>query len=182
MTRSGARSSLLSSCIFPGSSSASAVEATKVKVFSAAEGAASSLAMDSSCTSSSSLESLMMITLPSSSGPRTSRLRSPNNHLANSTSCEVSVMKSSSSEDEDRSIIGTFPEGPPCSNTSERGRHEEISDWDLGGDGDSDGASGGVLVSLGDGLPSVEGERGCLVPLLSSIVGKLRARKGNHKA
>jgi hypothetical protein len=37
-------------------------------------------------------------------------------------------MKSSSSEDEERSITGTFPEGPPCSNTSERGRREETSD------------------------------------------------------
>jgi hypothetical protein len=32
----------------------------------------------------------------------------------------------------------------------------------------------GVLVSLGVGLPSVEGERSHLVPLLFSIVGKQR--------
>jgi hypothetical protein len=37
--------------------------------------------------------------------------------------------------------------------------------------GDPDGTGGGVLVSLGDGLPSLEGEHECLMPLLSSIVG-----------
>jgi hypothetical protein len=62
-------------------------------------------------------------------------------------------------------------EGTPCSNTDEQGRHEEISNGDPGGGGDLDGAGGGVLVSLGDGLPSLEGERECLVPLLFSIVG-----------
>jgi hypothetical protein len=48
--------------------------------------------------------------------------------------------------------------GPPCSNTGEQGRCEEISDGDPGGGGDLDGTSRGVLVSL-DGLPSAEGER-----------------------
>jgi hypothetical protein len=42
---------------------------------------------------------------------------------------------------------------------------------DPGGDGDPDGADGGFLMSLGDGIPSLEGERERLVPLLSSIVG-----------
>jgi hypothetical protein len=37
------------------------------------------------------------------------------------------------------------------------------------------------LASLGDGLPSAEGHRGRLVPLLSSIASKPRARKGNPK-
>jgi hypothetical protein len=36
-------------------------------------------------------------------------------------------------------------------------------------------------VSLGGELSSVEGERSHLRPLLSSIVGKQRARERNHK-
>jgi hypothetical protein len=43
-------------------------------------------------------------------------------------------------------------QSPPCSNTSEQGWHEEISDEDPGSGGDLDGASGGVLASLGEGL------------------------------
>jgi hypothetical protein len=46
-----------------------------------------------------------------------------------------------------------------------------ISDGDPGDDGDPDGTDVGVLASLGEGLPSVEGERERLVPLLSSIGG-----------
>jgi hypothetical protein len=57
------------------------------------------------------------------------------------------------------------------SNTGKQGRREEISDRDPGSGGDLDGTGGGVLVSLGEGLPSVEGEREHLVPLLSSISG-----------
>jgi hypothetical protein len=67
-----------------------------------------------------------------------------------------------------------FPEGPPCSNTSEQGRHEETSDEDSGGGGDQDGVGGGVLASLGKELPLMAGELKRLVPLLSSIAGKLR--------
>jgi hypothetical protein len=84
---------------------------------------------------------------------------------------EVAVMRSSSSYDEDRSITGAFPEGLPCSNTGEQGRCEEISDEGPGGGGDPDGASGGVLASLGEGLPSIEREHERLVPFLSSIGG-----------
>jgi hypothetical protein len=62
-------------------------------------------------------------------------------------------MGSSSSEDEDRSTTGIFSEGPPCSNTGERARREDTSDGDLGSGGDSDNVDGGVLVSLGEGLP-----------------------------
>jgi hypothetical protein len=80
-------------------------------------------------------------------------------------------MRSSSSEDEDRSITGAFPEGLPYSNTGKQWQREKISDGDPGGGGDPDGASRGVLVSLGDGLPSLEGEHERLVSLLSSIVG-----------
>jgi hypothetical protein len=80
-------------------------------------------------------------------------------------------MRSSPSEDEDRLITGAFPEPPPRSNTSEEGWREEISDGDPSGGGDPDGVDGGVLASLGEGLPSAEGERKRLVPLLSSIGG-----------
>jgi hypothetical protein len=80
-------------------------------------------------------------------------------------------MKFSSSEDEERLIIGVFPEALPCSNTGEQGRRNETSDGDTDGGGDLDDASGGVLASLGRGLPSVEGEHSRLMPLLSSIGG-----------
>jgi hypothetical protein len=68
-------------------------------------------------------------------------------------------------------IIRVVLEALPCSNTGEQGRHEETSDGDLGGGGDPDGAGGGVLASSGRGLPSTEGERSHLMPLLSSIGG-----------
>jgi hypothetical protein len=57
------------------------------------------------------------------------------------------------------------------SNTGKQWRREEISDRDPGSGGDLDGTGGGVLASLGEGLPSAEGERKRLVPLLSSIGG-----------
>jgi hypothetical protein len=81
------------------------------------------------------------------------------------------VMKFLSSKDKERSIIRTFPEEPPCSNTSEQGWRDEISDGDPGGGGDPDGAGGGVLASLGEGLPSTDGERSHLMDLFSSIGG-----------
>jgi hypothetical protein len=80
-------------------------------------------------------------------------------------------MKFFSSEDKERSITGAFLEEPPYSNTNEQGRRDDISDGDPDGGEDSDGVSSGVLTSLGEGLPSVEGERSCLRPLLSSIGG-----------
>jgi hypothetical protein len=94
-----------------------------------------------------------MITLSSSGGLRKSWLRLPNSYWANSGSCETLAKKPSSSEDEESSITGIFPEGPPCSNTDEQGRCEEISDGDSGGDGDLDGADGGVLGLSDEGLP-----------------------------
>jgi hypothetical protein len=90
-------------------------------------------------------------------------------------------MRPSSSEDEDRSTTGTFSEGPPCSNTNEQGRHEEISDRDPGGSEDPDDADGGVEPLLSDEEPSLEGERERLVPLLSSIVAKRRRGEKNPK-
>jgi hypothetical protein len=75
-----------------------------------------------------------------------------------------------------------FPERPPCSNTGEQGRCEEISDEDPGGGGgDPDGADDGVLESLGEGLPSAKGECGRIVPLLSSIARELRTGERNPK-
>jgi hypothetical protein len=96
-------------------------------------------------------------------------LSSPKNLLANSSSHETSVMRSPSSEDEERSNTGTFLEDPLCSHTGERGQHEETSDGDISGGGDAEGAGGGVLAPSDNGLPSLEGERACLMPLLSSI-------------
>jgi hypothetical protein len=110
--------------------------------------------------------------LPSPGGLRTSRLRSLKSLLVNSSSHETSATSHSSSEDEERSTTGAFLEPPPpYSNTSEQGRHEEISDGDPGDGGYPDNADGGVLVSLGDGLPSLKRERERLVPLLSFIIG-----------
>jgi hypothetical protein len=72
-------------------------------------------------------------------------------------------------------------EESPCSHTGERGRHEETSSKDPSGGGDLEGIDGGVGAPLGDGLPSLEGERVRLSPLLSSIVRKQKARKVNPK-
>jgi hypothetical protein len=44
--------------------------------------------------------------------PRKSRLRSSKSLLANSSSCEVSAMRLSSLEDEERSTTGVFPKDP----------------------------------------------------------------------
>jgi hypothetical protein len=66
----------------------------------------------SSCTSSSSSESLRMIILPSLDGPRMSRLRSPNSLLVNASSHKTSTMRSPSSEDEEISTTGALPEDP----------------------------------------------------------------------
>jgi hypothetical protein len=113
-----------------------------------------------------------------SRGLRMSRLRSPKSFLVNSASRDVSAMKFSSSEDKERPIIGAFPEEPSCSKTGEQGRREEISDGDPGGGGDLDGVDRRVLVSLGEGFPSGDGERSRLMSLWSSIDGEHRAREG----
>jgi hypothetical protein len=84
-------------------------------------------------------------------------------------------------QDEDKSITGAFPEGPPCSNTGGRGQQEDTSAGDPGGDGVPDSADEGVLASLVVGLPSVEGERSRVMPLLPSIIEKQRTREGNPK-
>jgi hypothetical protein len=90
-------------------------------------------------------------------------------------------MRSPSSEDEERSTTRAFLEDLPYSHTGERGQCEETSSGDFSNGGDPEGAGGGVLAPLGEGLPSLEGERACLVPLLSSIDCKRRARKVNPR-
>jgi hypothetical protein len=72
---------------------------------------------------------------------------------------------------EEGSIIGVFSEALPCSNTGEQGWCDETTYGDPGGSGDPDGVGGGVSTSSGKGLPSAEGERSRLMPLLSSIGG-----------
>jgi hypothetical protein len=159
----------------------SSAEAVGVGDFIVEDGAALASMVSSLRTSSfSSSESLRMITLPSSGGPRTPRLRSSKSLLVNSSSREVSRMRPSSSKDEEISTTGTFSEGAPCSSTGKQGRHEEISNGDLGGGGDLDDAGGGVEPPLGDEELSLQGERECLVPLLSSIMAK-RRREENSK-
>jgi hypothetical protein len=89
-------------------------------------------------------------------------------------------MRHSSFKYEDGSTSGTFLEGPPCSNTGDQGRHEEISEGDPDGNEDPDDAGGGVEPPLSDKEPSLVGEQERLVPLLSSIVAK-RRREENPK-
>jgi hypothetical protein len=149
--------------------------------FTSEDGAASASVASSSHTSSSSSGSLRMMTLPSPGGPRTLQLRLPKSLLANSSSHEVSGMRPFSSEDEDRSTIGTISKGPPCSNTGEQGQREEISDGGPSGGEDLDGAGEGVEPPLGDEEPSLEGEQEHLVPLLFSIVAKRRRGVENPK-
>jgi hypothetical protein len=117
--------------------------------------------------------------LPLPGGPRMSWLRSPKSLLVNASFHETSAMRSPSSEDEERSTTGAFSEDPLCSHVGERGQREETSGRDVSGDGGPDGAGGGVLALSGDGIPSLEGERVRLVPLLSSIYCKWRTRKVN---
>jgi hypothetical protein len=133
----------------------------------------------SSRISTSSSESLRMMILLSPGSPRTSRLISPKCLLANSSSRETSVMRSPSSEDEKKSTTRVFSDDPPCSHIGERGQREETSGGDV--NGDPEGAGGGVLAPSGDGLPSLEGERACLMPLLSFIDYERRVRKVNPK-
>jgi hypothetical protein len=106
-----------------------------------------------------------MIILPSPGGLRMSRLISPKSFLAISSSRKVSTIN------EEGSSIGIFSEALPCSNISEQGRRDEATDGDPGGGRDPDGVGGGVSASPGKVLPSTEGERSRLVPLLSSIGG-----------
>jgi hypothetical protein len=65
--------------------------------------------------------------------------------------------------------------------TGERGWWEHTSAGDPGVEGVPDGTDGGVLASLAAGLPFAEGERSRLMPLLPSIVEKLRSGEGNPK-
>jgi hypothetical protein len=75
-----------------------------------------------------------------------------------------------STTSEEGPLTGVVPKALPCLNTGEQRQHDETSDRDPGGSGDPDGTSG-VFASLSRGLPSTEGERSRLMPLLSSISG-----------
>jgi hypothetical protein len=110
------------------------------------------------------------MTLPSPSGPRRPRLRSLKSLFAKSSSYEVSRKIYSSSEE--RSTIRILSDGAPCSKTGEQWQREETSGGDPGGGDDPDGADGGVETLLGEEDPFLEGERGRLVPLLSSTMFK----------
>jgi hypothetical protein len=144
------------------------VEAVGAGDLTVEDGTTSASAAVSSRTYSSSSESLRTMTLPSSGVPRRSRLRSPNSFLESSASREVSRRISSSSY---------LSEGPPCSKTGEHGRRKETSGGDPSGGGEPEGDGSGVGARLGEEVPLLEGEHGCLVHLLSSIVHKQRERK-----
>jgi hypothetical protein len=131
----------------------------------------------SSCVSSSSSESLMMMILPSPGGLRISWLRSPKSFLVNYSSHEVSATESSSSEDKARSTTGIGSEGPPCSHRGKQRRRDEVAGGNCVGGGDPEQDGGGVEALLGEEDPSSEGERGRLRFFLSSIDLKRRARK-----
>jgi hypothetical protein len=128
------------------------VETVGARDFAVEDGVASV----SATSSSSSSESLRMMTLPSSTGPRSSRLRSLKSFFVNFSSHEVSGMRYSSSEEISTTRI--LSEGLPCSKTGEHRRWEETSDGDPGGDGDPDGVGDGVEILLGEEEPSLEGE------------------------
>jgi hypothetical protein len=145
--------------------------------FAAEGGASSALTAVSSCVSSSSSESLMTMILPSSGGPRISRLRSPKSFLVNSSSHEVSVTESSLPEDKARATTGTGSEGQPCSHRGKQRRRDEVTGGDCVDGGDPERDEGGVEAFLGEEDPSSEGERGHLRFFLSSIDLKRRARK-----
>jgi hypothetical protein len=103
--------------------------------FAAEGGAASALTVVSSCVSSSSPESLMTMILPSSGGPRISRLRSPKSCLVNYSSREVSATVSSSLGEKVMSTTGTGSEGPPCSLGGKQRRRDEVAGGDCVGGG-----------------------------------------------
>jgi hypothetical protein len=69
----------------------------------------------------------------------------------------------------------------PAHKTGEWWRHEETSGGDPGDGGDPDSADSGVKTLLSEEEPSLKGERGCLVPLLSSIAPKGRKREETPK-
>jgi hypothetical protein len=156
-----------------GASSVSAAKAVGVGDFAVEDGVTLASMTSSSRASYSSSESLRMMILSSPGGMRRPRLRLPKSLLAKSSSHEVSRKRSSSCKE--RSTIRILLEGPPCSKTGERWRHEEASG------GDPNGASGRVKTLLDNEEPSFEGEQGCLVPLLSSIVVKRRRSEENPK-
>jgi hypothetical protein len=73
----------------------------------------------------------MMITLPSSGGPRRQQLRSSNNLRVMSSSWKVSEAVSSSYED--KSTTGNPSEGSPCSYIEDDGPWDEPSSEEASG-------------------------------------------------
>jgi hypothetical protein len=86
-----------------------------------------------------------------------------------------------SSSFDERTTTGILSEGPPYSKIGEQWWRKETSDGDSIGGRDPDGTDSAVKTLLGGGEFSLEGERGRLVPLLSSIVVKRRRREENPK-
>jgi hypothetical protein len=78
--------------------------------------------------------------------------------LVNSSSHEVSGMRFSSSEEEERFTAGIFSKGLPCSKIGEHGQSEETSDRDPSRGGDPDGTDSGVKTPLGNEEPSLKAE------------------------
>jgi hypothetical protein len=152
-------------------------ETVEAREFTAEGRATSASTQSCSCTSSFSLESLRMMTLPSPNGPRSPRLRSPKSLLVSSSSYEVSGKSSSSSEE--RSTTGMPSEGPPCSRTGQGSLRADTSGGDIGNDRDSDGDGGGIEESLDEDEEPLAEERERLVPLLSSIVNMWREGEKN---
>jgi hypothetical protein len=127
-------------------------------------------AVTSSRASSSSSESIRMMTLPSPGGPRSIWLSSPNSLRAKSSSHKKSGRSSSSSEE--RSTTKTPSESPTCSHTGEGGLCEDTSSGDTGGNRDSEGDGGGVEAPLEEDEEPLPKECERLVPLLFSIANK----------
>jgi hypothetical protein len=92
------------------------------------------------------MESLRMMMLSSSGGPRRPQLRSPKSFRAISSSCEVLGAASSSSED--RSTTNNPLEGLPCSYIGGSSPWNKTSGEEDGGGEDQVGEGGGIEASL----------------------------------
>jgi hypothetical protein len=133
-------------------------------------GAASVSAVISSCSSSSSAESLRTMTLPSPGSPRSSWLSSPKSLQAISSAHMMSGKISSSSKE--RSTTGITSEGPSCSRIGEGGLCGNASGDDTSGGTESDGDGYGVQATLEDEEEPLAEEREHLMPLFFSIAHK----------
>jgi hypothetical protein len=103
--------------------------------------------------------------------------RSLKSLLANSSSHEISGMRPSTSEDEERFITGAFLKGSLAQTPVSLGSVRRPSTGTPAMVVNLEGVGDGVGAPLGDGLPSLVGERAHLVPLLSSIDRKRKERR-----